>query len=109
MASVKKIYIDSRFCEGNGSRFSAELPETVSCSETCVAYITNVTFPIAWHTIDIHNSRIYLLEKTSDPIPYARVVNIPKKDYTLGSDLVAQVKIALNTSGPLPSQKRESM
>ncbi len=105
MASVKKIYVDSRFCQGNGSQFSAELPETVSCGPDCVAYITNVSFPVGWHTIDIHNSRIYLLEKTSDPIPHARVVNIPKKDYTLGSDLVAQVKLALNTSGPAAATK----
>ena len=99
MASVKKIYVDSRFAEGNGSQFSLELPETVNCYQDCVAWITDVSFPIAWHTIDIHNDRIYILEKTSDPIPHARVVKIPIKDYTLGSDLVAQVKLALNTSG----------
>jgi len=99
MATVKKIYVDSRFAEGNGSQFTLELPETVNCSQDAVAWITDVSFPIAWHTIDIHNDRVYLLEKTSDPIPHARIVKIPIKNYTLGSDLVAQVKLALNTSG----------
>jgi len=99
MASVKKIYVDSRFAEGNGSQFTLELPETVNCGPDCVAWITDVSFPFAWHTIDVHNDKIFLLEKTSDPIPHARVVKIPRKDYTLGSDLVAQVKLALNTSG----------
>jgi len=99
MASVKKIYVDSRFAEGSGSQFTLELPETINCGPDCVAWIADVSFPIAWHTIDIHNDRIYLLEKTSEPIPHARVVNIAQKDYMLGSDLVAQVKLSLNTSG----------
>ena len=99
MASAKKIYVDSRFAEGNGSQFTLELPETVNCGPDCVAWITDVSFPIAWHTIDIHNDKIYLLEKTADPIPHARVVKIPQKDYTLGSDLVAQVTLAVNTRG----------
>jgi hypothetical protein len=100
MANIRKLYVDSRFCEGNGSNFSLELPETVNCSLDCVCYVTDVSFPIAWHTIDVHNDRIFLLEKTPDnPAPHARVVQIPRKDYTLGSDLVAQVKSALNTSG----------
>jgi hypothetical protein len=99
MASVKKIYLDSRFAEGNGAQGTVELPETVNCGPDCVAWVTDVTMPVAWNTIDIHNTKLYLLEKTSDPIPHARVVQIPMKDYTLGSDLVAQVKLALNTSG----------
>jgi len=61
--------------------------------------VTDVSFPLAWYTIDIHNDRLYLLEKTSDPIPHARIVKLPIKDYTLGIALVAQVKLALNTSG----------
>jgi len=99
MASVKKLCLDSRFGEGNCNQFTIELPETVNCSPDCVAGITDVSFPIAWRTIDIHNDNIYLLEKTSDPIPTARVVKISIKDCTLGSDLVAQVKLALNTNG----------
>jgi hypothetical protein len=100
MATVKKIYCDSRFAEGNGSSFSIELPETVNCSVDCVAWITDVSFPVAWHTIDIHNDKVFLLEQQSPDIDWhARVVQIPKKDYTLGSDLVTQLKTALNTSG----------
>ena len=101
MASVKKIYIDSRFAVGNGADFTVELPETVNCGPDTVAYITDVCFPVAWHTIDVHNSKIFMLEKRSADFPVqARVIEIPKKDYTLGSDLVNQLQTALNLSGP---------
>ena len=107
MATMKKLYIDSRFAEGNGSNFSLELPETVNCSQDCVCYVVDVSFPIAWHTIDINNDKIFLLEMTPDSpsTPRARVVKIPIKDYTLGSDLVAQVKAALNAPGVAASFK----
>ena len=101
MASVKKLYLDSRFAEGNGSNFTIELPETVNCSPDAVCWVTDVSFPIAWHTINIHNDKIFMLEQQSPDHDWqARVVQIPKKDYTLGSDLVTQVKNALNNSGP---------
>jgi hypothetical protein len=101
MATVKKIYLDSRFAEGNGSDFTVELPETVNCGPDTVAYVTDVCFPVAWHTININNSRLFMIEKRSaDFPPQARVIEIPIKDYTLGSDLVAQVQSALNLDGP---------
>ena len=38
MASVRKIYLDSRFCQpgGRGSSFSYELSQTVQCGPNCV-------------------------------------------------------------------------
>ena len=107
MATVKKIYIDSRFAQGNGSDFTVELPETVNCGPDTVAYITDVCFPVAWHTIDVNNSKIYLLEKRSADFPVqARVVEIPIKDYTLGSTLVSEVQTALNLNGPSVAAKK---
>ncbi len=101
MASVKKLYLDSRFAEGNGANFTVELPETVNCGPDCAAYITDVCFPVAWHTININNNRLFMLEKRSADFPVqARVIEIPMKDYTLGSDLVANVQTALNLNGP---------
>jgi hypothetical protein len=101
MASVKKIYIDSRFALGNGSDFTVELPETVNCGPDAVAYVTDCCFPISWSTIDIHNNRIFMLEKRSSDFPLqARVIEIPIRDYTLGSALVADVQTALNLNGP---------
>jgi hypothetical protein len=101
MATVKKIYIDSRFAEGNGSEFTVELPETVNCGPDTVAYITDVCFPVAWHTIDVHNNKIFMLERRSPDFPVqARVIEIPMKDYVLGSTLVTEVQTALNLNGP---------
>jgi hypothetical protein len=98
---MKKIYIDSRFAAGNGSDFTVELPETVNCGPDTVAYVTDVCFPIAWNTIDIHNSKLYMLEKRSPDFPVqARVIEIPIRDYTLGSALVSEVQTALNLNGP---------
>jgi len=107
MASVKKLYLDSRFAEGNGARFSVELAESVQCSPDCVAWITDVCFPVGWKTIDIHNDKIFMLEQSGVGLdPQARVIQIPRKDYTLGSDLVTQLKTALNTSGAEAATKR---
>ncbi len=101
MATVKKIYIDSRFAQGNGSDFTVELPETVNCGPDTVAYITDVCFPVAWHTINVNNNKLFMLERRSVDFPVqARVIEVEQKDYTLGSDLIAQVKTALNLNGP---------
>jgi hypothetical protein len=107
MASFKKLYFDSRFATGNGSQFSVELTESVQCSPDAVCWVTDVCFPIAWHTINLNNSKLFLLERRSADFPIqARVIEIPSKDYTLGSDLVANVQTALNLSGPsLAAQK----
>jgi hypothetical protein len=101
MASFKKLYFDSRFAEGNGSKFTVELTESVQCSPDAVCWVTDVCFPIAWHTINLNNNKLFLLEKRSEDFPVqARVIEIPMKDYTLGSELVANVQTALNLSGP---------
>lgn len=108
MASVKKIYVDSRFGEGSGSQFNYELPESVTTTQDCVAWITDVSFPLAWHTIDVHNDRIYMAEESvagdPNPIPHARIITIPHQDYT-ASSLVAALQTALNTNGAGAAQK----
>ena len=103
MASVKKIYVDSRFGEGTGSQFNYELPESVTTTQDCVAWITDVSIPIAWHTIDVHNDKIYLIESAT-PVPKARIVSLPTQDY-MASSLVTALQTALNTNGAGAAQK----
>lgn len=104
MASVKKLYIDSRFGEGTGSQFTYELPETITTTSDCVAWITDVSVPIAWHTIDVHNDKLYLIEDDGSGIPRARTVSLPTQDY-VATSLVSALQTALNTNGAGPAQK----
>ena len=63
MASVRKIYVDSRFGRGPAHRFTYELPETVTCNEGCVAYITGFSCPISFLTVTQGvNDKLYWLE-----------------------------------------------
>ena len=81
MASFKKLYFDSRFAEGNGSQFTAELAESVQCTPDSVCWVTDVCFPIAWSTINLNKNRHFMLEKRSADFPVqARVIEIPIKD-----------------------------
>ena len=62
-ASVRKIYVDSRFGKGTASRFDYELSETVTCNDGCVAYITGFTCPVSFLSVQKGlNDRVFWLE-----------------------------------------------
>ena len=63
MLPIKKIYVDSRFKTADSAShtdFKIDLPGTFLMPENTAMYITDVTIPASWYTVDENkNNKIY--------------------------------------------------
>ena len=101
MASVRKIYLDSRFCQpgGRGSSFNYELSQTVQCGPNCVGYITDICLPVSWPTIGPNNDKLYVVERSLDATTaQGRIFTVPSGQYNATS-LATALQTALNSAG----------
>ena len=69
MLPLKKIYIDSRDRTVDSKRnFKMESPNTVHMTDNTVFFVTGVSVPHAWKTIETgFNDKLYLLYSTPFP------------------------------------------
>jgi len=96
---TRRVYIDSRnAASGNTQNFLYELPEDlVLPRDDCACYITDVSLPYAFHTIDTHNQHLYLYERASAAAPaVARQITLTAQQYDVVT-LAAELQTRLNT------------
>jgi hypothetical protein len=64
LLDYKKIYIDSRFRTNDSissSNFKVELPFNVKLPDNCVYYITDISIPNTWKTVQVnYNDMLYI-------------------------------------------------
>ena len=59
--SVRKLYIDSRHCEGTPSDFTFQLPQAVSTDNTLGILLSQLSMPNAFNTVMANfNDMLYL-------------------------------------------------
>ena len=95
--STRKLYIDSRLCEGSTSDFVYQLRQSVECPQGTAALIDEVLCPNTFLTVDANRRYLYLKE-TDDTsgTSEARVrAELPEGKYD-GITLAAAVAVALN-------------
>ena len=51
MSSVRKLYIDSRHCEGSPSDFTFQLPQAVATDNTLGIVLSQLSMPNALNTV----------------------------------------------------------
>ena len=104
MLPLKKIYIDSRdrtVDSKSASNFKIELPNTVQMPDNTVFFVTDVSVPHVWKTIEEgFNDRLYLRYNT--PFPPAPgsvgrhvIVYLAEGNYTL-TQLAAHIQAQIN-------------
>ena len=62
MLPIKKIYIDSRFKSSDSisdSDMKIDLPASFTFQEDTVAYITDISIPVSWYSIQERNNKFY--------------------------------------------------
>ena len=103
MERFRKIYVDSRLrYTGSGSDFSVEIPDTLELGGDQSMYVSAVSFPNSWYTVDANNDQLYLMvQVVGAPSTFDNlVVTVPHGLYT-HSELASAVQGA--TSVPIPS------
>ena len=63
MLPVKKIYVDSKYKTADSvsdSNFKFQLSQTVSLPDECKFYVSDVSIPHSWQTVNEFNSKLYL-------------------------------------------------
>lgn len=102
MLPLKKIYVDSRHRTADSvssSNFKYELPYTVQLPDNCSFYVSEVSIPHVWKTIeDDINDRLYV-KYTTGPgvgIPNYIVVQLTSQNYT-GATLATEIQTKLNS------------
>ena len=66
-ASVRKIYVDSRFGVGPSHQFTYELAESVTTNEGAVCYVTGFSCPISFLNVTQGvNDHLYLVIEDDD-------------------------------------------
>lgn len=78
----RKVYVDSRLrYTGSGSNFSVELTDSVELPDGWSMWVSAVTFPNSWYTVDGNNDKFYFM--IEDPVAVtAQIVLIPYGKYT---------------------------
>ena len=99
MERFRKIYVDSRLrYTGSGSDFSVEIPDTLQLGGDQSMYVSAVSFPNSWYTVDANNDQLYLMQYTPPAAFAAFVVTVPHGLYT-HSELAAAIQGALPVQG----------
>ena len=95
--STRKLYIDSRLCEGTGSDFVYNLRQSVECPQGTAALIDEVLCPDTFLTVDANRKYLYLKEiDQSSGVSQAKVrAELPEGMYD-GLKLAAAITVALN-------------
>jgi hypothetical protein len=95
--STRKLYIESRLCEGTGSDFVYNLRQSVECPQGTAALIDEVLCPNTFLTVDANRRFLYLKETDeSSGTSEARVrAELPEGKYD-GHTLAPAVVAALN-------------
>ena len=63
MLAIKKIYVDSKYKTSDSvsdSNFKFQLSQTVSLPDECKFYVSDVSIPHSWQTVNEFNSKLYL-------------------------------------------------
>ena len=109
MSRIRKLYIDSRArSSGTDSDFDVVLPEVIECSPSQVVYVTGVTFPNVFYTVETGiDDRFYAIitvtasgQTTSQAFYYT----IPPGNYS-GADFATALASGFQTSGQIPTQQ----
>ena len=91
MLPIKKIYVDSRFKTADSASdtdLKIDLPGTFLMPENTAMYITDVTIPASWNTVDEKkNNRIYYMIEQQLPQP----VNNPQHQTTQWVNVIAHI------------------
>ena len=67
MLPMKKLYIDSRYKSSDSAShtdFKIDLPTSSLMPENSGFYVTDVSIPMSWYTVDARNNTIYFNIKT---------------------------------------------
>ena len=63
MASVRRIYIDSRLrSSGTDSDFTYDLPRSIEVPDQTIAFVDSLLVPNVWTTLHENNNRLYVTE-----------------------------------------------
>ena len=106
MLAIKKIYVDSKYKTADSvsdSNFKFQLSQTVSLPDECKFYVSDVSIPHSWQTVNKFNSKLYLrIFYTSGPN-----VGQPHEDYIL--DLNQKSYIGTTFATMLKSKIQEKL
>lgn len=95
----KKVYIDSRYCEGTASNFKYELPETFYCEPNTVFYVDDITIPVSFYAVEEGvNNKLYLyIFETGYPDTrnHSYIVSLAPGNY-VALDFVNEVQTKIN-------------
>ena len=94
----KKVYIDSRYCEGTASNFKYELPETLYCEPNTVFYVDDITLPVSFYAVEEGvNNKLYLyLYESSYPFrDHSYIITLAPGNY-VAVDFVSEVQAKIN-------------
>ena len=101
----RKIYIDSRYCtkdSKSSSNFKVELPVTTQLPDNCVFFVTDVSIPHSWHTIEEGiNDTLYLMSMSGSGVFTGYVVRLSPQNYTpteFRLELQLQLRNTVNNS-----------
>jgi len=96
---TRRVYVDSRNAVSGDSRnFLFELPEDITLPKDACCYITDLSLPHAFYTIDENNKHIYVIEQG----PHARKIELTSQHYdvlTLEAELQTRFNQAQDAPG----------
>ena len=105
MANFKKVHVDSRFrSSGTPTRFTYDLPETLTTYPECRMYVGEFALPITWDNVADGHNQLLLWEFTKTGVLLhikSRVVTLPNGSYT-GESIVPALQAALNSGKEVP-------
>ena len=98
----RKVYIDTRYKtedSKSNSDFYFELPETLVCPQGTVFYMSSISIPHSWTTIEPGlNSRLYFfIFNKIDNSNFSFIVYLSDGNY-IGTDLAAEIKTKMNAA-----------
>ncbi len=103
---VRKIYFSSKErAYGTSSNWVSELPFSLSLPDNTIAWVTDLSLPHSWWSVDSHNNKLFLLERweTTGGSQLRRFteVTLPSQNYDV-DDMETQLKIALDAATQIP-------
>jgi len=95
----KKVYIDSRYCEGTASNFKYELPETFYCEgNNTVVYVDDITIPVSFYCVEenVNNKLyLYLFETNYEDRNHSYIISLSPGNY-VALDFVNEVQTKID-------------
>ncbi len=99
---TRRLFIDSRHASsGSSGNFIYPLPDQLVLPKTAVCYITDISLPHSWYTVDSSNRNLYIIESLGGT-DTARQIQLSEQNYdvlTLRAEIESKLAAGKTVTG----------